>query len=164
MNWYLVIKFIHIVAVIMMIGGVFARQLVRRVAKKSDDVKLVASHTHVARRLDTLMVIPGSNAAMVLGIILALMTGFPIFGFLQGATKNWLLVSNILLVLTLVAIFAVFVPHNKKLESILEAALAEGRITSELSATMDDKVVGIAHRFEEISIIAIAALMVLKPF
>ncbi len=97
MNWYLVVKFLHIVAVIMMVGGVFARQLVRGVAKKTDDVKLVASHTHVARRLDMLMVIPGSNAAMVLGIILALMTGFPIFGFLQGATKNWLLVSNILI-------------------------------------------------------------------
>ena len=164
MNWYLVIKFIHIVAVIMMIGGVFARQLVRGVAKKSDDVKLVASHTHVARRLDTLMVIPGSNAAMVLGILLALMTGFPIFGFLQGATKNWLLVSNILLVLTLVLIFAVFVPHNKKLDSILQTALAQGRVTSELRAALDDKTLAIAHYFEQVAIILIAALMVLKPF
>ncbi len=164
MNWYLAIKFLHIVAVIMMIGGIFARQLVRGVAKKTDDVKLVASHTQVARRLDTLMVIPGSNAAMVLGIILALMTGFPIFGFLQGATKNWLLVSNILLVLTLVVIFGVFVPHNKKLESILEAALAEGHVTFALRAAMDDKTLAIAHHFEQVAIILIAALMVLKPF
>ena len=68
MNWYLAIKFLHITAVIMLIGGVFARQLIRGVAKKSGDIKLVASLTQIVRRLDTTMIIPGSNAALVLGI------------------------------------------------------------------------------------------------
>lgn len=88
MNWYLIVKFLHILAVIMMIGGVFARQLIRGVAKKSDDIKLVASLTQIARRLDTIMVIPGSNATLVLGIPLALIARSPIFGFLQGASQN----------------------------------------------------------------------------
>ena len=164
MNWYLVIKLLHIVAVIMMIGGVFARQLVRGVAQKTDDVKLVASLTHVAGRIDRVMVIPGSNIVIVMGIILAVMLKWPIFGFLQGASQNWLLVSNILLVVALTAVFTVFVPHNKKLESILHTALAEGRITPELSAALDDKVVKLVHHIEEIAIMIIAALMVLKPF
>ena len=43
------------------------------------------------------MVRIGSSAALVLGIILALMAGFPILGFLQGASENWLLASNLLL-------------------------------------------------------------------
>jgi len=59
MNWYNLVKFLHIAAVIMMIGGVFARQLVRGTAKKSDDVKLVVSLTQVAGRIDRTMVIPG---------------------------------------------------------------------------------------------------------
>ena len=164
MNWYLVIKFCHIIAVIMMIGGVFARQLLRGVAKKTDDVKLVASLTQIAGRPDRLMVIPGSNATLVLGIPLALIARIPIFGFLQGASQNWLLASNVLLVSSLTLVFAVFVPHNRKLASILQAAQAEGRITPELRATMDDRNVAIAHHFEEAAIIVIAALMVLKPF
>jgi uncharacterized membrane protein len=164
MNWYGFFKFLHIVAVIMMIGGVFARQLVRGLAKKNDDVKLVASLTHVAGRLDRVMVIPGSNLVVILGIILALMLKWPIFGFLQGASQNWLLVSNILLALSLALVFGIFLPHNRKLESILQAALAEGRITPQLSAAMDDKAIKWAHHIEEIAIIAITALMVLKPF
>ena len=164
MNWYLAIKFCHIIAVIMMIGGVFARQLLRGVAKKTDEVKLVASLTLVAKRLDTIMVIPGSNATMILGILLALIARLPIFGFLQGASQNWLMGSNILLVSSLVLVFSRFVPYNKKLDPILKAALAEGRITSELRAALDDKNVAIAHHFEEAAILVITALMVLKPF
>jgi uncharacterized membrane protein len=164
MNWYLAIKFLHIVAVTITIGGMFARQLVRAYAKKSDDVNVIASLTRVAVRIDRVMVIPWSNIMIVIGIILAVMLKWPIFGFLQGASQNWLLVSNILLVIMLTAIFTVFVPHNKKIEFILQTALVEGRITPELSAALDDKVVKLAHHIEEIAILAVAALMVLKPF
>jgi uncharacterized membrane protein len=47
MNCYLIVKFLHIIAVTITIGGMFARQLVRGIAKKSDDVKTVASLTEV---------------------------------------------------------------------------------------------------------------------
>ena len=164
MNWYNFIKFLHIVAVIIFIGGVFARQLVRGYVKKDPDVKRVASLVQAAGQIDRVMVIPGSNVVVVLGIILALMMKWPIFGFLQGASENWLLASNILLVIGLGIVFTVFVPHNKKLEAILQTAMAEGRITPELSAALDDRTVGLAHRIEEIAILGVAALMVLKPF
>lgn len=164
MNWYLIIKFLHILAVITMVGGVFARQLVRGIAKKNDDVKQVASLTQVAGRIDRVMVIPGSNSVLVLGIVLALIIRAPIFGFLQGAPQNWLLVSNLLLIIGLSTVFIVFVPHHKKLETILQTALAEGRVTPELSAALEDNTVKLAHYIEEIAIVLIAALMVLKPF
>jgi uncharacterized membrane protein len=163
-NWYLIVKFFHILAVAITIGGMFARQLVRSVAKKSQDVNLVASLTRVAVRIDRILVIPSSNAMIVMGVILAVMLKWPIFGFLQGAANNWLLVSNILLVIMLAAIFTVFVPYNKKVEAILQAALAEGRITPELSAALYDKRNQLGHLFEEIVIVVIAALMVFKPF
>jgi uncharacterized membrane protein len=164
MNWYLIVKYLHIVAVILMIGGIFARQLVRGVAKKSDDVGLVASFTKMARRLDSIMVIPGSNATVILGVILALMVGLPILGFLQGATTDWLLVSNIMLVLVLGLVFGMFLPYNKKLDSIVQAALTEERVTPELRAALNDRTQAMAHHFEEIAILIIAALMALKPF
>ena len=127
-------------------------------------MKLVSSLTHLAVRLDRVLVIPGSNIMILMGIILAVMQKWPIFGFLQGASQNWLLVSNILLVAMIVLIAAVFVPHNKKVESILQTALTEGRITPELTSALDDKVNKLAHHAEEAIILGVAALMVLKPF
>lgn len=164
MNWYNFFKFLHVLAVVVMVGGVFARQLVRGIARKSDDVKVIAALTHVAGRLDRVMVIPGGNLVLVFGIILALMLKWPLFGFLQGASQNWLLISNILLLVMIVIIPAIFLPHNKKVESLLQTALAAGHVTPELSAALDDQKNQLAHHVEEGIILAVAALMVLKPF
>lgn len=164
MNWYLIVKYLHIMAVTITTGGMFARQLVRSMAKKSDDVKTVASLTQVAIRIDRVMVIPWSNAILPFGVVLAIMMKWPIFGFLQGADKNWLLVSNILLIIMLSLIPMVFLPHNKKVEGILQTALKEGRVSPELSATLNDQKNKVAHYAEETIVLVIAALMVLKPF
>jgi uncharacterized membrane protein len=164
MNWYLVVKFFHILAITITIGGMFARQLVRVNAKKTDEINVTASLTQAALRIDRLMVIPWSGLMIIFGVVLALIQNWPIFGFLQGAAQNWLFVSNVLLILMQIAIFNVFLPHNKKVAVILESALAEGSVTPELSAILDDKVNKLAHHVEEIVIILIAALMVLKPF
>jgi len=164
MSWYNFFKFLHILAVVVMVGGIFARQLVRGIAKKSADVKIIESLTQIAMRLDRAMVIPGGNLVLVFGVILALMLKWPIFGFLQGASQNWLLVSNILLILTMILVGAVFIPYNKRLESIIQTALAEGRVTPELSVALDDKVNKLAHYAEEAFVLIVAALMVLKPF
>lgn len=164
MNWYNFFKFLHILAVVIMVGGMFARQMVRGIAKKSDDVKVIASLTHVAMRIDRIMVIPGGNLVLVFGVVLALMLKWPIFGFLQGASQNWLLVSNILLVVISVIIPTVFIPHNKKVDSLLQKALAEGRLTPDLRAALNDQKNRLAHHMEEILILAVTALMVLKPF
>jgi uncharacterized membrane protein len=163
MNWYLIVKFLHISAVTITIGGMFARQLVRSYAKKSEDVSVVASLIRVAVRIDRVLVIPWSNIMIVMGIVLAIMQKWPVFGFLQGASQNWLLISNILLVIMLIAIFAVFIPHNKKVEVILQSALTEGHITPELSAALADRMNTLAHYAEEVIILVIVALMVLKP-
>jgi uncharacterized membrane protein len=164
MSWYLFVKYLHIIAVAVTTGGMFARQLIRGIAKKSDNIKTVESLTQAVHRMDRTMIIPGSGAMLVFGIILAIMLKWPIFGFLQGADKNWLLVSNILLVIMNFLIPGVFIPHNKKVAGLLQTALTEGRVTTELSSTLNDKKNQLAHHAEEIIILVVAALMVLKPF
>lgn len=165
MNWYIIMKFFHIIAVIALVGGLFARQLVRRYAKKTNNIKEFATLMNAAGQIERILVIPGSAATLVFGVILSLIGGLPIFGFLQGATQNWLLVSNVLLVFALILLpMFIFFPRGKKFEPILQAALAKGEITTELRAAMDNKVVNLAHMIEEVSVIAIVALMVLKPF
>jgi uncharacterized membrane protein len=164
MNWYLVVKYLHITAVAITIGGMFSRQLVRSLAVKNDDVKSVVSLTHAAVRMDRALVIPGSNLMILFGIILAVMQRWPILGFLQGADRNWLLVSNLLLIVMIVLIPVVFIPHNKKVETLLQTAQAEGHVTPELSAALNDRRNLMAHRAEEAIVLVVAALMVLKPF
>jgi hypothetical protein len=92
------------------------------------------------------------------------MAKWPILGFLQGSSQNWLLVSNILLVIMLSLIPILFVPHNKKVQALLQTAFAKDSVAPELTATLDDQRNKIAHYAEEIIILVIAALMVLKPF
>ena len=164
MTWYAALKFLHILTVILFVGGLFARQLVRRAAKKADDIRLFAALSQAAGQIERILVIPGSQIALVVGVILALVAGYPILGFLQGASQNWLFVSNILLLGMIVIIPSIFLPRGKKFEPILQAALAEGRITPDLRTVMDDPVVRAAHLYEEISVIIIVALMVFKPF
>lgn len=164
MSWYLIIKFLHILSVTITIGGMFARQLVRGTARKSENLEEIAALTRAAIRLDRVLIIPGSNIMIVMGIILAVMQKWPIFGFLQGSTQNWLLVSNILLVIMLALIPGIFIPHNKKVEGLLQAALSEGKITSTLRTALADARNVQAHHVEEIIVLVVAALMVLKPF
>lgn len=164
MNWYLFVKFLHVAAVAITIGSMFARQLVRGIAKKSEDVNEIASLTRAAIRMDRTLVIPFSNVMVLAGIVLAVMLKWPIFGFLQGTDQNWLLVSNVLLVAMMVIIVRVFMPHNKKVDGLLHIALTEKRITPDLRAALSDKKNQWAHHTEEGIILLIAALMVLKPF
>ena len=164
MNWYNVFKFLHILAVVWMLGGMFARQIVRGIAKKSDDVGTIASLSQVAMRLDRTMVIPGGNFVFVFGVILALMLKWPIFGFLQGASQNWLLVSNLLLIVIMVIVPTVFLPHNRKVDALVQSALADGRVTPDLRSALNDQKNRLAHYLEEILVIAVTGLMVLKPF
>jgi uncharacterized membrane protein len=164
MNWYILVKFLHIVAVIVCVGGLFARQLVRQHAKKLNDVGLFAAFSQAAGKIESLMVIPGMMAIMVLGVILALIGRLPILGFLQGASQNWLLVANILLIGILAIIPTVFIPRGRKFDPVLQAALAKGEMTPELRVAMDDHAVNLAHLYEEVALIVIVALMVFKPF
>jgi uncharacterized membrane protein len=163
-NWYFTLRFLHITATIIFIGGIFARQVVRSYAKKADDVQIFAALSHAAGQIENFMVIPGNLVVIILGIILALMTGAPIFGFLQGAPRNWLLVSNILLIIGMLTVPTIFVPRGKKFDSVLKEAMVAGEMTPELRAELDDKVVRLAHVVEIILVVFIVALMVFKPF
>jgi uncharacterized membrane protein len=164
MNWYFVVKFLHIVSVIVCVGGLLARQLVRQQAKKMNDIQSFATFSEAAGKIEKAMVIPGMAATLVFGVILGLIGHSPILGFLQGAQQNWLLVSNILLIGTQVIIPTVFIPRGKIFEPLLQDALTKGQITPELRAAMNDNAVKLAHLYEEAALIIVTALMVLKPF
>jgi uncharacterized membrane protein len=161
---FLFVRFLHIASAIWFIGGILARQIVRAYAQRTDDVHRFATLSEAAGRIETTMVIPGNMAVIIFGVILALLIKAPILGFLQGADRNWLLVSNLILVIGLFAVPLIFLPRGKKFAVVLEDALAKGQMTPELRAHLDDPVVRAAHWYELISMPLIVFLMVFKPF
>jgi hypothetical protein len=164
MNWVLLLRFLHIGSAILFVGGVFARQFVRSLARKATAVRDLAAFNQSAGIIERLMVIPGSAAVLVFGVILALLTGAPIFGILQGASQNWLLLANFLLLFDVLAVPLIFLPRGRRFEPLLADALAAGQITPELRAAMADPVVRAAHLYEMASLAAVVALMVFRPF
>lgn len=164
MSWYALFRFLHIVSAIMFVGGLFARQVVRAYARKASDVKIFAELSLGAGRIERLMIIPGNMAVIIFGVVVAVILDAPIFGFLQGASANWLLVSNLLLATGFIIVPFIFVPRGKIFDTILAQALSEGRITTDLLAALDDPVVKMAHIYEEVMVLVVIGLMVFKPF
>jgi hypothetical protein len=67
------------------------------------------------------------------------------------------------MILALLAVPLVIILRGKKFDHVLTNALAEGRMTPELRAAMDDKLVESVHIAEIIGLMIIVVLMVFKP-
>ncbi|HLO18323.1 MAG TPA: DUF2269 family protein [Anaerolineales bacterium] len=161
---FLLVRFLHIASAMWFIGGILARQIVRAYAKRTEDVRRFATLSEAAGRIESTMVIPGNMAVIVFGVILALLIKAPILGFLQGADRNWLLVSNIILLLGFLSVPLIFLPRGKQFDVVLKDALATGQMTPALRTQLDDPVVRLAHWYEMISMPVVVFLMVFKPF
>jgi len=159
-----IVRFLHIISAIWFIGGIAARQIVRAYARKTNDIHYFAAMTEAAGRIERTMVIPGNFAVLLFGVIFGLMIHAPILGFLQGASRNWLLVSNLLLLAGFFNVPLVFLPRGKLFDAALKEALAQGQITPELSAHMNDKLVRNVHIFELSALGVVVFLMAFRPF
>jgi uncharacterized membrane protein len=164
MNVYLLLKLLHILAAFWLIAGILGRQLVRAVARQSEDIYRFADLSRLAGRFESLMVIPGNLLVIVFGVLAAWRGGWPILGFLQGASTNWLLATNLLLLVGLAIVPTVYLPRGKLFERAIQEALAAGQMTSRLQAALEDRPVKWAHGFEYASLLVIVFLMVAKPF
>jgi hypothetical protein len=155
MTIFSLLKMLHILSAIWMIAGVLGWQMARAQARCMDELQVFLSLAGLAGRFENRMARPGS---------LAVMLGWPIFGFLQGSSINWLLASNLLLVGIILVIVLVFIPRGQVYKRILQEAVSRGEIRPELEMSLDDPAVRWAHRYEEIATLAIIFLMVTKPF
>src|SRR3990170_4338809 len=67
MNLYISVKLFHVLAVILFVGGLFARQAVRSYAKKDGDIKMFAALNQGAGKIERLLV---SNILLVGAIVI----------------------------------------------------------------------------------------------
>jgi hypothetical protein len=101
----------------------------------------------------------------VFGLIATWMQKWPLFGFLQGSSTNWLLVSFLLFVGISALIGPLgLVARRKERERAMQEALAQGAMTLRLIAALQDKVVIRFRIVEMIVLFVIIVLMVTKPF
>ncbi len=164
MTLALILKTLHILSAMALVAGMVGRQITRSQMRKTADIRFFLELNALAGLFESKLVIPGSNLVALLGLVLGLLQGWPIIGFLQGAKQNWLLVSNLLLLGMILIIPLIFVPRGKLFERALKDAVERGEITPQLTARYNDPVVRWAHRWEEISLAAIVILMITKPF
>jgi hypothetical protein len=110
------------------------------------------------------MVIPGSTVVFLVGLVTAWLQGWPILGFFQGGTSNWVLASVVLYLSLVPVIIWIFTPRGKIFDRALQAAQTQEIVTPELTTAFTDKVVAAAHTYELFAVALIIVLMVTKPF
>jgi len=164
MNFELFVKLIHVICAIALISGLTGRELTRAWARKAKDIAGFNSFIELSIKFENLFVKPGTFLVLLTGIVISLMQGWPLLGFIQGFSSNWLLTSLIIYLLSVPLIVFVFQPRGKIFRESLNDALAQNKITDELTLAFNDKIIRTAHITELILIIAIIYLMVVKPF
>ncbi len=164
MSVSLLLKLLHIVAGFWMIAGLLGRTVTMYQAGRARDIQAVCALLPVAAIFERRMVIPGSNAVLLLGLITAWAQGWPILGFLQGAPTNWVLAALLLMLSIFPVIIFIFLPRAKRFERAFQGAVAQSQVTPALTAAFHDPLVRLGHWYEFIALAAIITLMVLKPF
>jgi len=165
MNLGLAMKLLHVLASFWFVSGVVARDFTFWRAARVSTIEGVHTLLQVSDFFEQWAVIRGGFLVLFFGLLTVWLQKWPIFGFLQGAQTNWLLVSLMLFVGGQVAIVPLrLIPRRHRRAQALEGALARGAITPELTAALNDQVVNTFRKVEMAILVVIVILMVAKPF
>jgi hypothetical protein len=160
----LIMRFLHIISAFWLIAGLLGRWVAYAQARRAADIQPAAALLQLSERFEQLMVIPGSQAALLLGLLAAWLGGHPLLGVLGGARANWLLASLALALCMIPLVALLLVPRRKLRRLALQDAVARSSLTAELRAALDDRIVLGSRTAEMLITGAILVLMVLKPF
>lgn len=155
---------LHIISAFALIAGLVGREFTRAYARRQERIEIFTQLLGLSGWFEEKLVIPGSTALLVLGLVTAWARGWPLFGVLQGSPINWLFVSLLLFLTIIPLIVFIFVPRGKVFGQKLATAQAQATMTPELRAAMDDPVVRAAHIYEAVVVALVIFLMVMKPF
>lgn len=155
---------LHILAAFGLITGAVGRNITYWRAAAGTDVQTVRALLELSEFFERRMLIPASTAVLLLGLATAWLQGWPILGFLQGGSSNWVLASLILYMLPGFVVPGFLIPRRKQRAKALDEALALGKITPDLTSALHDKFVAGFRAAELAGLGIIIVLMVTKPF
>jgi Predicted integral membrane protein (DUF2269) len=151
---------LHVAVAFWFVAGLLGRGLTLERARSSSNIQMVDAFVQLTGRFERLMVIPGSAAVLVLGLLAAWSQHRPF----TGSGHWWLLTSLILFAGMTLLVPTVFLPRGRVFEAALEEAKRRAEVTPELRTAFSDPAVA-AARWTEILVVAfIILLMVTKPF
>jgi uncharacterized membrane protein len=151
---------LHVLVAFWFVAGVIGRDVTLAKARGAGDPHLVGELAELAGRFERMSVRPGSFAVLVLGLLAAWARHLP----LAGSGSGWMLVSLILFLSTAPLIPLIFLPRGRVFERTLADAQVQGSVTPGLAAALRDRAVQAARTYELLTLVAIIALMVTKPF
>jgi uncharacterized membrane protein len=154
-------RLLHILTSIVFISGLLGRSIAYAQARRADDIHVAGTLLQNSQRFEQWMVIPGSLALLLFGLLTAWLQGLPPLG---GVHANWLLLSLVLFVSMIPIVVVVLIPRSKRRHAALTGALARGVMTAELRAALADKAVVWGRTAELLVVAVILVLMILKPF
>jgi hypothetical protein len=158
-----ILNLLHVLIAFLLVSGIVGRGVALRQAARAGGIGAVEALMRLAGRFEAMVRAP-SIIVLVLGLLVAWRGGWPILGFLQGGSVNWILASLVLYLTLVPLIVFVFLPRGRIFEQALQDALRLGRVTPALTAAFADPVVAAAHAWELIALGLIVVLMVAKPF
>jgi hypothetical protein len=160
------LRLLHALTGIALVAGLIGRwialQHAEQAAAASDlgGVQALLGASGVFER----MVIISSQVVVVLGLLAAWAVGYPLLGFIQGASQNWLLVSLVLYIAIMALVPTVFLPRGRRFGVALDDSIARGQPTPGLVAAFRDPVSRAAHYVEAGAVLVVLVLMLAKPF
>jgi hypothetical protein len=164
MSLAIFLKLLHVLTAFWLVSGLVGRGLTLAQAERTTDIPRMRSLLTLGERFERLMVIPASIAVLLFGLLTAWVQGAPLLGFLHGARSNWLLLSLLLYLSTILLVPFIFIPKGKVFGAALEVASAQGGVTAGLRAAFADPAVRAAHIYEFAAITIVLILMVTRPF
>lgn len=153
-------KLLHVLAGFGFVAGLVGRNVSIAQARHEEAMERVETLMAVAGRFERLMVIPGSAAVFLLGLVTMLAQGWSFLG--DG--NRWLPTSVVLFAATAALVPLVFLPRGRVFEEAFAGAKLEGQVTPALAQAFADPAVTWARRAEGAAVAVVIALMVLKPF
>jgi uncharacterized membrane protein len=157
-------EYLHVVSAIAVITGIAGRNLTMGQVPRSKTIADVRTLSRLASVFDIWFVRPFSLLVLVLGLITAYRAGWPILGFIEGASTDWLLASLIIYATVIALVPLVFVPRGRLFDEALDTAAPDGAMTTQLVAAVKDPAIFAAHAYEIGAAAVIVFLMVTKPF
>lgn len=118
-------------------------------------------HEKVEGQFDEWLVVRGSIATLITGILLTWLGNWPP---VNAGFPTWTLVGAVLFLATIPLVIWVYIPRGKIFGKVFQAALTQKRVTAELRAVLSDHVIRISYLYEYMMVAVVIALMVMKPF
>jgi Predicted integral membrane protein (DUF2269) len=150
----------HVAAAFWFVAGLIGRDVTLAMVRRSDRIEVVTALSELAGRFDRWMVIPGSIAVLILGLLTTWARGLSF----TSAGNRWLPLALVIFLSIIPLVPFVFVPKGKVFDAALAEAQAEGSVTPELTASLEDRAVLGARMYERVAVAVVIVLMVVKPF